>query len=557
MLQKKILFPLFAFLLIITIWEISSLTIPELELVLPAPSQILQSIFEQPGRFILHSKITLQTMLGGFFLALAIAFPIAFLMYYWIPARLVLQPLFVMIQCIPMFTLAPIMVIWFGWSFTAIVVPTALMIFFPLTINIYQGLHSTPKEMLNYFISNNSTVWQSLFKLQLPWALPQIFAGFRISAAIAGIGAIAGEWAGAQKGLGVLMLESRRGTDLETTFGALFCLTFLSLSFYSVIVLLEKLSQNRKFLRFIQKSSVFLLIPSLLLVSCQSKEPSKNNSSKEINLMLDWLPNPNHVPLFVGIEKGFFEEQGLNINIYKIQDPSDPLVYLTAGKIDIAISYMYSVAQGVKRNHPLKIVGILIDEPLNSIIYLKKIGIKTIEDLNDKTIGYSIDGTETRILDYLLKTNHIEPKDKYNVSFDLVSMLQAKRVDALYGAFWNIEIEQLRANGVETDYFPLTDFGMPTYYELVFAIKKGSEIDNPKLITAFQEAMQKSIDFCKQYPNEAFDIYANSNSDKSNKILAWEKKAWAMTIPVLAETQQLDQKIWDDFTKWLFMVEKE
>ncbi|MFX8653065.1 ABC transporter permease subunit, partial [Acinetobacter baumannii] len=86
-----------------------------------------------------------------------------------------------------------------------------------------------------------ATSWQMLVKLRLPWALPHIFSGLRVSTAIAGIGAVAGEWAGAQKGLGVLMVEMRKGADIAGCFAALLCLIVLSLLSYFAVSMLEKI----------------------------------------------------------------------------------------------------------------------------------------------------------------------------------------------------------------------------------------------------------------------------------------------------------------------------
>ena len=199
------------FVLLFIMWEAISRLNSHLIFVLPAPSNIFVTLWNHSDRFLLHTLVTLKEMAGGFALALSVAFPLAGLMLIWKPLRMVLQPIIIVIQCIPMFALAPIMVIWFSWSYTAIVVPTALMIFFPMMMNIYRGLHSTPNYLLDYFQVNQATTWQTFFKLQLPWALPHICSGFRISAGIAGIGAVTGEWAGGQQGLGILMLESRRG----------------------------------------------------------------------------------------------------------------------------------------------------------------------------------------------------------------------------------------------------------------------------------------------------------------------------------------------------------
>jgi len=552
--SKNTLFPLLAFLLLLSIWEFGSLFFVEMRLVLPAPSNIIARIAQQPDRFLFHTEKTFKTMMGGFLLAFILAFPLAWLMSRWLSARLMLQPLFVIIQCVPMFALAPIMVIWFGWTYTAIVIPTAIMIFFPLTMNIYQGLHATPKDLLDYFKCNQATTWQLFCKLQLPWALPQIFSGFRIAAAIAGIGAIAGEWAGAQEGLGVLMLESRRGADLEMTFGALTCLTVLSLSLYGGILLIEKMTLNRSILRLLQRVPAYVLIGlGCVLQSCQSAD-SESTKETQTRLMLDWLPNPNHVPFYVGLDQGFFANEGISLKILKIQDPSDPLAYLSSGLVDIAISYMPSVIQAMSHGAPLQAIGILIDEPLNAIIYRSDLGISTPADLNGKIIGYSVDGSGTKILDELLSVNHITLKEKHNVSFDLVSMIGTKRVDALYGAFWNIECEQLRSLGIQTDYFTLTELGMPTYYELIAMAKKGTQAASPEFENKFQRALQNSIDFCLKAPEEAFEIYLRYNPDKGKKVVDWERQAWIKTLPALARQQVVDPVVWETYARWLHNV---
>jgi len=121
--RKKILFPFLAFALLLVIWEIFSHLSAHLFLVLPSPTSVLHELIDKTERFIFHGKETLKVMLGGCALAFAVAFPFAWLMYLSNNARLILQPLFVITQCVPMFALAPIMVIWFGWTYSAIVIP--------------------------------------------------------------------------------------------------------------------------------------------------------------------------------------------------------------------------------------------------------------------------------------------------------------------------------------------------------------------------------------------------------------------------------------------------
>ena len=200
---SKYFYPFLLVFFLALIWEITSQFSKQLAFILPPLSKILLSILQHPDHYMAHFIVTTQEILWSLGLAFSISFPTAWLMNHYRSARNTLQPLFVAIQCIPMFTLAPIMIIWVGWSMTAIIIPTVLMIFFPLTLSIYQGLRSTPKSLLDFFASNQASLWQTFIKLRLPWALPHTFAGLRIASSIAGISAMAGEWAGGQQGLGV------------------------------------------------------------------------------------------------------------------------------------------------------------------------------------------------------------------------------------------------------------------------------------------------------------------------------------------------------------------
>lgn len=547
--SRELIFPAIAFLMILLIWEAASHSFEAHQFVLPAPTAIVSTLWERSDRFLYHATATLSEMVGGFILAFAAAFPLGWMMCSWKSARQVLQPLFVAIQCIPMFALAPIMVLWFGWGYTAIVIPTALMIFFPLTMNIYQGFQSTPKQMIEYFTIQEATPWQLFTKLQIPWALPYIFAGFRISAAIAGIGAVAGEWAGAQKGLGMLMLESRRATDLEMTFGALIVLAALSLSLYGLIALLERrFTTHRPFSEGVKRMAVALAMMGIALGSCNT-QPEPHAKTR---MLLDWLPNPNHVPLFVGMEKGFFADNGVHLDLLKLQDPADSMPYLCSGQADLVLYYTPDAVRSNARGCGVVPVGILIKQPLNALIFRRGEGIEKPEDLNGKVIGYCVDGTSTATLDHLLSSNDIRPSAKRNVNFDLVSTLGTNQVDAIYGAYWNIECEHLRALGIETDHFDMGDLGFPHYYELIVLAKEKSLAASPAFIEAFKRALQQSIDYCTEHPDEAFSIYATANPDKAGKTLEWEARAWQRTIPTLAESQTFDPDLWNGFAVWLY-----
>jgi NitT/TauT family transport system substrate-binding protein len=530
-------FVLFIGSILIT-WEMSVRWMEHPQFIVPAPSRILHCLFQHADRFVFHAKITLIEMLAGFLLALCVAFPIGWAMTRHAFARNVLQPLFIAVQCIPMFTLAPIMVIWFGWSFTAIVVPTALMIFFPLTLSIYRGLHATPVEHLEFFRVNGASAWQTFLKLSLPCAVPQLFAGLRISASIAGVGAVAGEWAGAQQGLGILMLESRRALDLEMTFAALFCIAALSLALYLAVTLLERIAlPPRPSLRKLATASLLVMVSS-----CQS--------SGDTRLVLDWLPNPNHVPIYAGVEKGFFRDEGIDLEVLKVHDPSDVLSYVTSGMADVGISYMHHTVQAYARGADIHVVGALFKQPLNGLMFRSDSGIESLQDLSGKVIARSVGGVDHLMLEGVLRDHAVEPALVRKVGFDLVTVLGERQADALYGAYWNIEGAQFESLGIATDFLSIQEYGAPHFYELLLVTRIHSETFR----SGFRRALEKSIAWSKAHPDEAFSIYAKANPDKRTATLAWEQRAWERTHPLLARDQSLDPDVFLTFYEWLKSV---
>jgi len=297
---------------------------------------------------------------------------------------------------------------------------------------------------------------------------------------------------------------------------------------------------------------------TLFFTSCANDAPEKNSeknalksSEKKTSLLLDWLPNPNHVPLYAGAEKGIFKKHGIDLEIQKIPDPSDAIPYVMAGKADLALFYMPDTIRAINAGRNLKPVGILFKQPLNALIYREGEGIHKPSDLNGKVIGYSVDGSSTAVLDYILKKNEIVPAEKQNVTFDLVSTLCLKKVDAIYGAYWNIECEHMRSLNQETGYFDLSMLGYPEYYELIVVAEGDSLYAGKEFQKAFKKALQESIDYSKEHPDEAFLAYLKENPDKSAKTVAWERGAWERTSKVLAKDQEFDEEVFERLKEWL------
>ena len=271
---------------------------------------------------------------------------------------------------------------------------------------------------------------------------------------------------------------------------------------------------------------------------------------QEILLLLDWFPNPNHVPLYVGIEKGFFKRKGINLRLQKIPDIESGMIYLKAERGDLLLSYTPEVLLANEKGADLAIIGTLIDSPLRGIICKETPEIQTPADLSSKKLGVCMDGMGQIFLEEILATQSITPSEIKNVSVDLIAALGTDHVEAIYGGFWNIECYECQALGFNTKVFKMEDLGIPPYSELIIAAKNTSSQASPSFILNFQEALQESINYCKSAPNLAFEIYLN-NVHKREKVIAWERKAWESTWPLLTDTQTLNEEQNKAFLTWL------
>ncbi|WP_041467933.1 ABC transporter substrate-binding protein [Chlamydia felis] len=537
-------------------WELFAKNNASFSFLCPPPSKIASHFSDSFDLILSYSWHTLRGILGGFFLALLLSIGLVILMLAYKPAKDLLNPLFILVQCTPMFTLAPLIVLWFGWGLSAVIVPTALTVFFPLTITIYQGITSTPEEFLEQFILHQATKRQTFIKLRLPHALPHIFSGLKIAMGSAGFAAIAGEWVASQSGLGILILESRRNYDMEMTFAGLFALTTLTFILFQGVLLSEKLTfalfrikKTKKKFRLPSKKLAFLLLPLLILPIWKLKTKQETQSNlTPITLLLDWTPNPNHIPLYVGVSKGFFRNQGIDLHIQKSTDTGAVIPHVLFEKVDLTLYHALGVVKTSLQGAPVQIVGSLIGSTLQGFIYRKEDNITKIEDLNNKVLGFCLNNSKN--LSCLLETlrlHGVVPSEVRNVSSDLISPMLLKKIDFLYGAFYNIEGVKLETLGMPVGFFLSDSYGLPTGPQLLLCGKKDTKATSPEIVKALQIALQQSIDFCKKHPKKAFQTYLKATAD-TPKIVKDELLQWKATLPLLAKSQE---QLSEDLTKTL------
>ena len=209
-------------------------------LLLPAPTDVVQALWDD--RSILASDLAVTTweVVLGLLAAIALGAVLGFAMHLSEPVRKALRPLVIGSQAVPVPVIAPLLILVLGFGLAPKVLMVALVCFFPVTINLYDGLRSADPDQRKVLRSLAATRWQTFRMLEAPAALPQAFTGARIAAAVAVIGAVFAEWAGAESGLGHALLTANGQLLTARAFACVVLLFALAIALYELFALLER-----------------------------------------------------------------------------------------------------------------------------------------------------------------------------------------------------------------------------------------------------------------------------------------------------------------------------
>jgi len=199
---------------------------------LPQPKDVFLQLINQYDLLLEHTQTTLLEIILGIILGCFFGLSSAFALLYFKKIEKYLLPILVISQAIPVFAIAPLLVLWFGYGLASKIVMTVIIIYFPITSACYDGLKNTPKQWLDLAHTYKLTPLQTLFKVRFKASLPSLASGLKIAVCIAPIGAVIGEWVGSSKGLGYLMLHANARMQIDLMFSALFILIILTLSIY-------------------------------------------------------------------------------------------------------------------------------------------------------------------------------------------------------------------------------------------------------------------------------------------------------------------------------------
>lgn len=289
----------------------------------------------------------------------------------------------------------------------------------------------------------------------------------------------------------------------------------------------------------------------LLALYCALLAPvASAQAGDKLTVLLDWFINPDHAPLYVALEKGFFKERGLEVELIAPSNPNDPPKLVAAGKADIAVSYQHQHQMQVDQGLPLVRIATLIATPLNSLVVLDDGKITSIKDLKGKTIGYSVGGFETALLQVMLEKEGLKLEDVklVNVNFSLSPSLFTGQCDGVIGAFRNFELNQMAIAKRPGRAFLVEEFGVPAYDELILVANK-KDINDAKM-RKFVDAVEEGVQYLINHPEESWKLFVSHGRENLDDEL--NRLAWKDTLPRFAlRPGALDKNRYNRFARFL------
>ncbi|HEU0025210.1 MAG TPA: ABC transporter substrate-binding protein [Thermoleophilaceae bacterium] len=301
---------------------------------------------------------------------------------------------------------------------------------------------------------------------------------------------------------------------------------------------------------------LLLVLTVPVAAGCGEKEDVlRPEGSTRIELMLDYLPNADHAPIYAADAAGHFEEAGIDVEIRQPPDPAAPLKQLAAGRVDLAISYEPEVFRARDQGLNVVSVGALVQRPLTSIISLPQARIREPADLEGTTVGTAGIDYQSAYLRTILLDAGVPPSSvkERNVGFGLNPALLTGKVDATLGAFWNYEGVDLRRRGRKPRIIRVDEAGVPSYNELVLVANADALERDGGAIRAFIGALSRAVNDLREDPDDAIEGLLDANRDLDPE---QERAALKVTLPLFSPPDDKpfawqDPEQWDAFGAWM------
>ncbi len=294
--------------------------------------------------------------------------------------------------------------------------------------------------------------------------------------------------------------------------------------------------------------------------STAEEKSSSNKELKEIDVVLDWYPNAVHTFLYEAIDNGYFEDEGLKVNIISPAESVDAITFVASGKAEIGLTYPVEIIQAVSNDMPVRALAAISQTPLECFCSLKENTDITADmsSLKGKKIGYSGTAASEATIKTITKNAGLSDGDYelINVGFDLVTSLTTKSVDVVFGTFVNDEVVTMENAGYDLNVFYKQDYGVPEIYGLVMAVNNDSYNDDPDMYQAFLRACDKGFQDMIADEDQALDvIMTDMNSDDNPLDEEQQRESYEILIKRMqtddAKFLSMTEDNWQSVIDWM------
>jgi putative hydroxymethylpyrimidine transport system substrate-binding protein len=299
---------------------------------------------------------------------------------------------------------------------------------------------------------------------------------------------------------------------------------------------------------------LLLVVLALLAAACGgTSSAASTNAREDVSLVLDWVPNPDHVGIYAAMDRGAFARRGLDVSARPPGGVSDPITLVAAGRADLGISYEPELFFAQQHDAPVAAVATVVPTALASIIASGASGISSPADLRGKTIG--VDGTEStaafvaKVVSSAGLTQH--DVNLVDVKFNQVPALLGHKVDAVAGVFQNIEGVLFAMHGLQPVVFPYDRYGVPAYDELVVVANADRLHDDAgyrAMVRRFVAGLAAGTDWAKAHPSAAVAVMRRHSADDYKDVLSQSVPA---TLRLLG-TETPPEAAWARFGDWMY-----
>ena len=293
-----------------------------------------------------------------------------------------------------------------------------------------------------------------------------------------------------------------------------------------------------------------------------AESTASNGDLEDFSIVLDWYPNAVHSFIYTAIEKGYYAEEGLNVHVQFPANTKDAITMTAAGQADAGLYYQPNIiSTATNQDVPVRIIGTIVQHPLNIVMSMKSSNITCAKDLKGKIIGYPGTVDNEYFVKAMMEHNGLSYDDvtMQDVGFDLNTSLISGNVDAVIGTYINHEYPALQKEGYDVTYFDITKEGCPDYEELVLVTGENQVKNESDKLARFIRASRKGFQDVLDDPQGCLQILLN-NQDKANYPLdsEVEEKSMEILLPLMADNSAdfltINKESWQNTADWLLKM---